>query len=160
VITLYGLVIGNGRRRQKKLMRIFSMFLVIVPEVKKMSIVADSKGASDKNGFIFLDGAGAGIPVIVQTTPGTVEGMINKYSKKVCKKVFPQVWKALKKSDVHALYKEGGEAWTDLMDDILVFYVCRHKLFGTLFPCVVDPKLSSRAEKNGFTKWAWDSENE
>jgi hypothetical protein len=138
------------------------MFLVIVIEVKKMSIVAhNSEGVTDKNGFIFLNGEEAGMPeVIVQTTHATVEEMINKYSKKVCKNVFPKVWNVLKNTNVDATYNEGGEAWSNLMDDILIFYICRHKLFGTLLPCVVNPKLTSHTEKIGSTKSVFNFDTE
>ena len=85
--------------------------------------------------------------VVVRTTKKEITEMMNEFSADDCRKVFPQVWKVIKNTNTDALYTAGGRPWANFMEDILIYYVCRFKLFGTPIPCIVDdPALLQKAK--------------
>jgi len=92
----------------------------------------------DKNDIIYLSGHDAGFAdVLVQTKHSQVKKMINDPQCQMeAREIFPRVWNAIKNTDTDALYAAGGQAWTDFMSDIVIFYVCRFHLFKKPMPMV------------------------
>ena len=88
---------------------------------------------------VYLSGADALLPdVIIQTTMEQIEDMINTTTKEDAKMIMSQVWNAIKNVNVDAIYAEKGQAWSNLMDDILIFYTCRFVLFNMPMPIVAN----------------------
>ena len=89
---------------------------------------------------IYLSGKDVFLPdVLVKIKMDKYVKLIDGMSKKEATHIFPQVWKSIKdikKEDVDRLYKEQGEAWSNLMDDIPIYYACRYVLFKTPSPVV------------------------
>ena len=77
--------------------------------------------------------------VIVQTTPKELNEIMEKMTKSQATFIFKQTWEAIKAVNTDTAYAERGEAWHNLMTDILLFYVARHKLFGKPWPVVEPP---------------------
>jgi hypothetical protein len=97
---------------------------------------------------IFLSGKDCFLPdVLVSTTRKEIEDMVNTTSKADAKIIFPRVWNAIKKIDTDAVYRRGGADWNNLMNDVLIYYVCRYRLFGTPMPMVVDDRLLNVEDK-------------
>jgi hypothetical protein len=92
----------------------------------------------DKDDIIYLSGKDAGfMDVLVQTKHSQVKKMINDPEcQQNAHKVFLKVWNVIKNTDVDALYAAGGQAWTNFMSDIVIFYVCRFHLFKKPMPMV------------------------
>ena len=57
-----------------------------------------------------------------------------KKTKKECATVFKQVWAVIKLTDIDKVYEEQGVAWSNLMEDITIFYACRWVLFEKPIP--------------------------
>jgi hypothetical protein len=69
--------------------------------------------------------------------------------------VFASVWKAIKAANSDDLYRRGGRAWKDFMDDIVIFYVARQMLFNKPIPIVDHPDMIKRMvdlEKKGKSR--------
>jgi hypothetical protein len=87
--------------------------------------------------ILYISGADCFKPdVIVQTTHKEIKKLMNDTSKNDAKAIFLQVWGNLKNTDSDIVYARGGTEWSNLMNDILIYYVCRVKLFGTPIPSV------------------------
>lgn len=88
--------------------------------------------------IIEISGCDAFMPdVIVRTTVGCIRRTMKEMSKKEARHTFTGVWNAIKNVNTDELYAEQGERWQNLMDDILLYYICRYKIFGTPFPQVL-----------------------
>jgi hypothetical protein len=74
--------------------------------------------------------------VIVQTTSSELNHMLQTTSKEEAKLLFPLVWSAIKNVEPSILHGRGGKAWSNFCSDIILYYVCRYQLFGTLIPTV------------------------
>ena len=85
--------------------------------------------------------------VVVQTTRKYIKELMDMTTKNDAKIIFPQVWGALKNTDTDTVYARGGEEWSNFMDDIIIYYVCRFKLFGTPMP-MVEEHLIPQSQKN------------
>ena len=86
--------------------------------------------------------------VFVQTTHTHIKELMTDISKADAKIIFPQVWWALKSTDTDTAYARGGEQWALLMEDIIIYYVCRFKLFGTPMPSVSAEGMPQMSESN------------
>lgn len=88
-----------------------------------------------KGKMIYVSGKDVFMPdVIVKTSMDAFVKTVNSMSKKRATQVFPQVWANIKKVNVDKVYEEQGSAWKDLLDDIMIYYACRFKLFNTPAP--------------------------
>jgi hypothetical protein len=76
--------------------------------------------------------------VIVKTTGKEVKDLMDGTSKDEAKVIFPSVWNTIKNANTDKLYARGGKAWANFCNDIIIYYVCRYKLFGTPMP-MIDP---------------------
>jgi hypothetical protein len=79
--------------------------------------------------------------VIVQTTRKEIMDLMDMTSKDDAKAIFPKVWGVIKNTDTDTVYTRGGKAWANYMQDIIIYYVCRFKLFGTPMPMIEDPRI-------------------
>lgn len=96
---------------------------------------------------IILSGAECGHPdVAVATTTTKISKTFDWLSDKPDKPavVFASAWKAIKAVNADELYRRGGRAWQDLMDDIVIFYVARQMLFNKPVPVVQHPDMIMR----------------
>ena len=92
--------------------------------------------AVNKDGFIFVSGHDAFCPdVVVKTTPKELEEAM-KISKDEAKIVFLNVWRVIKHVNVDELYQRGGVAWSNFMNDIIIYYGCRWVLFNKPAPVI------------------------
>ena len=88
-------------------------------------------------GVIDLSGADVFCPdVVVRTTVAEIKNLMRDMSKNEAKNLFPQVWNAIKTVNTDELYARGGQKWTDFMNDILLYYVARFKIFNTPMPMI------------------------
>jgi len=102
--------------------------------------------------ILYISGADCFKPdVIVQTTHKEIKKIMNDISKNDAKTIFPQVWGALKNTDTDTAYARGGKEWDNLMEDIIIYYVCRFKLFGTPMPSVSAEGMPQMSESNQKT---------
>lgn len=88
--------------------------------------------------------------VFVQTTHKHIKDLMEMTTKNDAKRIFPQVWNVLKNTDTDTVYARGGGDWDNLMEDIIIYYVCRFRLFGTPMPSVSGeglPQLSEETQK-------------
>jgi hypothetical protein len=93
---------------------------------------ADVKGKT-----IYISGKDVFLPsVIVKTTFKVFVKQIKTTTKGEATHIFPLVWNNIKNVDVDKLYREQGEDWGNLMDDIVIYYVCRFILFKTPAPVI------------------------
>jgi len=107
---------------------------------------------------IILSGTECGHPdVAVATTTTkmaeTFDWLIDKPDKPAF--VFACAWKAIKAANSDDLYRRGGRAWNDFMDDIVIFYVARQLLFNKPVPIVQHPDMIKRVvdlEKKGKSR--------
>ena len=79
--------------------------------------------------------------VVVQTTRKEIMDLMESTTKDEAKVIFPQVWNVIKNTDTDKVYARGGKAWTNFMQDIIIYYVARFKLFGTPMPMIEDPRI-------------------
>ena len=107
-----------------------------VPIMYGGGVMADVKDYKGKT--ILLSGKDVFLPdVCVKIEMDNFCKMIETTSKDEAALIFPQVWKSLKNVDTDKLYREKGEAWDNLMDDIPIFYACRFVLFKTPAPVAI-----------------------
>ena len=104
---------------------------------------------ADLTGDILISGADCFHPdVMVRTNMKTINETM-EMTKDEAKITFPQVWNAIKNVNTDALYRRGGRAWSNFMDDILIYYVARFKLFGTPMPMVKDERVNEKLNASG-----------
>ncbi len=84
---------------------------------------------------IFLTGTGAGHPhVVVETSTGVIDDFLAKVKNDHhIKMAYKSVRRALR-SITSGSICVGSLAWDNMMDDIVIFHICRLKLFGTPLP--------------------------
>jgi hypothetical protein len=86
---------------------------------------------------IIISGADCFHPdVLVSTTRKEIDDMMESTSKDDARIIFPRVWNVIKNANSDTLYSRGGKEWSDFMSDILIYYVCRYKLFDKPFPTI------------------------
>ena len=101
---------------------------------------------------LYISGADCFKPdVFVQTTHAHIKELMEMTTKNDAKIIFPQVWGALKNTNTDTVYARGGEDWDNFMEDILIYYVCRFKLFGTPMPSVGAEGFPQLSESNPKT---------
>jgi len=99
-------------------------------------VVLDTDAIAD-NQIIYISGHDAFLPdVVVRTTMECIRRNMEQISKEEARLTFTTIWNAIKNVNTDELYAEQGERWQDLMDDIVLYYVCRYKIFGTAFPVI------------------------
>ena len=100
--------------------------------------------------FVVISGHDAFHPdVMVKTTNAAIRGLFESTNKEEAKSVFPQVWNSIKNVDSDALFKRGGKAWDNFMNDILIYYVCRLHLFNHPIPVVIHKAIVEAAKDLG-----------
>jgi hypothetical protein len=113
--------------------------------------VVDDATYVEMNGEIVLSGHDAFHPdVMIRTTKKEIDdvmGEIDTMDK--AKHCFRQSWDRIKNINTDALYLEGGAKWKDFLDDIVVYYCARFKLFGKPMPAVHTPEMKAMCEKIG-----------
>jgi hypothetical protein len=98
-------------------------------------VLVDEKDYKGK--AIYISGKDVFLPdVVVQTSYDEFIKLINTTDKRQATHIFPQVWDAIKNVDFDKVYKEQGKAWSNLMDDIVIYYACRFVLFKTPAPII------------------------
>ena len=98
---------------------------------------------------LYIAGADCFKPdVFVQTTYTQIKELMRTTSREEAKIIFPQVWNVLKNTDTDVVYARGGEDWDNLMQDIIIYYVARFKLFGTPMPSVSAEGMPQMSESN------------
>jgi hypothetical protein len=101
---------------------------------------------------LYISGADCFKPdVFVQTTRTHIKELMDMTTKNDAKIIFPQVWGALKNTNTDTVYARGGEEWDNFMEDILIYYVCRFKLFGTPMPSAFAEGMPQLSESNPKT---------
>ena len=94
---------------------------------------------------IFLDGTGAGHPnVMVETSTGAIDDFLAQAKDHHdIKMAYKNVRRALR-SITSGSICVGSPAWDNMMDDIVIFHICRLKLFGTSLPILDSDIANSR----------------
>jgi hypothetical protein len=88
-------------------------------------------------GCILISGADCFHPdVAIRTTMKIINETMEMMTKDEAKIIFPSVWNAIKNVNTDTLYRRGGKAWSNFMDDIVLYYVARFKLFGSPMPII------------------------
>jgi hypothetical protein len=99
---------------------------------------------------IIISGADCFHPdVLVSTTKKEIDDMMESTSKDHAKIIFPRVWNVIKNANSDTLYSRGGKEWSDFMNDIIIYYVCRYKLFDTPFPAVFNERVDEQRNALG-----------
>jgi len=113
-------------------------------------VVNDMKEA-EMNGEIVLSGHDAFHPdVMIRTTKKEIEEVMSEMDTiDKAKPYFRQSWDRIKNINTDVLYVEGGEKWKDFLDDIVIYYCARFKLFGKPMPAVHTPEIKAMCEKIG-----------
>ena len=90
---------------------------------------------------IYLSGVDVGKPdVVVKTKGASFKKLCNDITKEQATLNFKEVWRNIKAVDTDKAFAEQGEEWSNLCDDIALFYACRYILFKMPAP-VVNPSL-------------------
>ena len=90
-----------------------------------------------KRDKILLSGADCCHPdVVVHTTKEEIDDTMNAMTESEAKVLFKRVWDVIKEVNTDELYARGGKEWTDFMNDIVLFYVARFKLFNMPMPMI------------------------
>jgi hypothetical protein len=93
--------------------------------------------ATCKGKTMYISGRDVFLPdVMVKTSFDEYVKFIKRTNKREANHIFPQVWNNIKNVDTDKLYREQGQAWSNLMDDIMIYYACRFILFKTPAPVV------------------------
>jgi len=113
--------------------------------------VVDDETSVEMNGEIVLSGHDAFHPdVMIRTTKKEIEDVMGEIDTDAkAKHCFRQSWDRIKNINTDALYLEGGAKWKDFLDDIVVYYCARFKLFGKPMPAVHTPEMKAMCEKIG-----------
>ena len=113
--------------------------------------VVDDATYVEMNGEIVLSGHDAfHDDVMIRTTKKEIEevlGEIDTMDK--AKHTFRQSWDRIKNINTDVLYVEGGAKWKDFLDDIVIYYCARFKLFGKPMPAVHTPEMKEMCAKIG-----------
>jgi len=77
---------------------------------------------------------------------------IKKETKKELATMIKRVWVVIKLTDVEKAFKEQGQAWGNLCDDILIFYAYRWVLFNKPIPIIkmtpaIEAKMAAQLGK-------------
>lgn len=76
----------------------------------------------------------------IRTTHGEIKQQLLSESIDDCKLIIGRVRNALKNKDVPKMYREQSEEWKNFCDDVVIYYICRFKVFGTMIPICIGPK--------------------
>ena len=111
---------------------------------------ADTKDA-EMNGEIVLSGHDAFHPdVMIRTTKKEINEVIDEMdTMDKAKHYFRQSWDRIKSINTDVLYAEGGKKWKEFLDDIVIYYCARFKLFGKPMPAVHSPEIKEMCAKIG-----------
>ena len=114
-------------------------------------VVMNDVSGAVMNGEVVLHGHDAFHPdVLIRTTRKEIEDVMEAMADEgYAKWCFRQSWDRIKKVNTDDLYKEGGAKWKDFLDDIVVYYCARYKVFGKPMPAVMDPQIGEMCEKIG-----------
>ena len=96
-----------------------------------------------KDEFVFIGAEDVCPGVLVKHRHKDLQGLmenIKKETKEEMAQMFKRIWVSIKQTDVDKAYKEQGEVWGNLMDDILLFYAYRWALFNKAIPIVKMPQ--------------------
>ncbi len=74
--------------------------------------------------------------VRVLTNKKYIDKMMSVITIEKAKQAFQSVWNSIKNVKPELLYKKGGKNWSNFMDDIIIYYICRYKLFNKPIPMV------------------------
>ena len=115
----------------------------------------------EMNGEVVLSGHDAFHPdVMVRTTKAEIDEMMESMTKEQSKSIFASAWNRIKNINTDVLYAKGGDEWTDFINDFLVYYVARYKLFGKMMPAVYDPAMGKHIKEVGLKNTMFDGKNE
>lgn len=111
---------------------------------------ADAKDA-EMNGEIVLSGHDAFHPdVMIRTTKKEINDVIDEMdTMDKAKHYFRESWDRIKNINTDVLYAEGGMKWKEFLDDIVIYYCARFKLFGKPMPAVHSPEIKAMCAEIG-----------
>jgi len=114
--------------------------------------VIDDAKEVEMDGEIVLSGHDAFHPdVMIRTTKKEIEEVMGEIDTDAkAKHTFRQSWDRIKNINTDALYLEGGAKWKDFLDDIVIYYCARFKLFGKPMPAVHTPQMKEMIAKIGM----------
>ena len=114
--------------------------------------VCDDATYVEMNGEIVLSGHDAfHDDVMIRTTKKEIEDVMSEIdTMDKAKQYFRQSWDRIKNINTDVLYVEGGAKWKDFLDDIVVYYCARFKLFGKPMPAVHTPQMKEMIAKIGM----------
>lgn len=114
--------------------------------------VIDDAKEVEMDGEIVLSGHDAFHPdVMIRTTKKEIEDVMGEIDTDAkAKHTFRQSWDRIKNINTDALYLEGGAKWKDFLDDIVIYYCARFKLFGKPMPAVHTPQMKEMIAKIGM----------
>ena len=114
--------------------------------------VCDDATYVEMNGEIVLSGHDAfHDDVMIRTTKKEIEDVMSEIdTMDKAKHCFRHSWDRIKNINTDALYLEGGAKWKDFLDDIVVYYCARFKLFGKPMPAVHTPQMKEMIAKIGM----------
>jgi hypothetical protein len=103
------------------------------------------------NGEIVLSGHDAFHPdVMIRTTKKEIEDVMGEMdTMDKAKHYFRQSWDHIKNINTDVLYVDGGEKWKNFLNDIVIYYCARFKLFGKPMPAVYTPYMKEMIAKMG-----------
>ena len=113
--------------------------------------VLDENEKAEINGEVVLSGHDAFHPdVLIRTTKKEIEEVMEAMdTMDKSKAYFRHSWERIKNVNTDALYLEGGAKWKDFLDDIVVYYCARFRVFGKPMPAVHTPEVKEMIEKIG-----------
>ena len=100
-----------------------------------------------KDEFVFIGAEDFCPGVVVKTTHKQIQHLvevIKKETRKEMAQMFSRIWVSIKHTDIEKAFKEQGEMWGNLMDDIVLIYAYRWMLFNKPISII---KLPQDAEK-------------
>jgi len=114
--------------------------------------VIDDAKEVEMDGEIVLSGHDAfHSDVMIRTTKKEIEDVMGEIDTDAkAKHTFRQSWDRIKNINTDALYLEGGAKWKDFLDDIVIYYCARFKLFGKPMPAVHTPQMKEMIAKIGM----------
>lgn len=113
--------------------------------------VVDDMREVEINGEIVLTGHDAFHPdVMVRTTKKEIEDVMGSIeTTEAAKQLFRQSWDRIKNINTDVLFANGGKKWKNFLDDIVIYYCARFKLFGKPMPAIYSPEMMEMCEKIG-----------
>jgi len=126
-------------------------FVKTYPIQSGEGIVIDDAKEVEMNGEIVLSGHDAfHDDVLVRTSKKEIEECMNEIDTDVkAKHCFRESWNRIKKVNTDILYAEGGENWKNFLDDIVIYYCARFRLFGKPMPAVFSPEVKDMCVRIG-----------